>query len=190
MYTEKCTYEITGLFHTHVSICCCSLTHIHSHIPHHYSPTPHHSPHPHPPTPTATDPAAARNLAIIEGQLAWLVHIVGAVIRGRLSSGSADSQEPLDGDLAARVFGLLQVMDAGAGSAQYESKGREHLEVAVLTFFQNFRKVYVGEQVMHSSKVGRRGGESECGGCCEWGEWDDGGAPVLVGVLRSCGIVC
>lgn len=103
------------------------------------------------------DAAAVRNLALVEGQLAWLVHIVGAVIRGRLSSGSADSQEPIDGDLAARVFGLLQVMDTGSAVGGCERSGREHLEVAVLTFFQNFRKVYVGEQVMHSSKVRCRG---------------------------------
>ena len=27
------------------------------------------------------------------------------------------------------------------------------MNIAVLTFFQNFRKVYIGEQAMHSSKV-------------------------------------
>lgn len=28
----------------------------------------------------------------MEGQLTWLVHLVGAIIRGRLSSSSAESQ--------------------------------------------------------------------------------------------------
>ena len=33
-----------------------------------------------------------RALALLEGQLTWLVHIVGAIIKGRLSSSSAESQ--------------------------------------------------------------------------------------------------
>jgi hypothetical protein len=32
-------------------------------------------------------------------------------------------------------------------------RSRQRLDLAILGFFQNFRKVYVGEQVMHSSKV-------------------------------------
>ena len=34
----------------------------------------------------------SRSIALLEGQLTWLVHIVGAIIRGRLSSSSAESQ--------------------------------------------------------------------------------------------------
>jgi len=31
-------------------------------------------------------------LAVLEGQLAWMVYIVGSVLKGRLSSSSAESQ--------------------------------------------------------------------------------------------------
>ena len=55
----------------------------------------------------------AVQLEVLEGQLTWLVHIVGAVIKGRLSSSTAESQETIDGDLAARAFGLLQIVDSG-----------------------------------------------------------------------------
>ena len=55
----------------------------------------------------------AVQLEVLEGQLTWLVHIIGAVIRGRLSSSTAESQETIDGDLAARAFGLLQIADSG-----------------------------------------------------------------------------
>lgn len=55
----------------------------------------------------------AVQLEVLEGQLTWLVHIIGAVIRGRLSSSTAESQETIDGDLAARAFGLLQFVDSG-----------------------------------------------------------------------------
>ena len=31
-------------------------------------------------------------LAVLEGQLTWLVHVIGAVVRGRQSSSAAESQ--------------------------------------------------------------------------------------------------
>lgn len=53
------------------------------------------------------------NIALLEGQLAWLVYIYGAVVKGRLSTAAADAQEAVDGDLAARAFGLLRLCDEG-----------------------------------------------------------------------------
>ncbi|PSC72660.1 exportin-7 isoform X2 isoform A [Micractinium conductrix] len=90
-------------------------------------------------------------LAMLEGQLTWLVHIIGAVVRGRMNT--TDAQETMDGDLAARVFGLLRLVDTGYHTTRYGEHSRQRLDLALLSFFQNFRKVYVGEQVMHSSKV-------------------------------------
>eukprot|EP00899_Mesostigma_viride_P004716 jgi/Mesvir1/14245/Mv09683-RA.1 len=95
----------------------------------------------------------SNQLQVLEGQLTWLVHIIGAVIRGRLSSSSADSQEVIDGDLASRVFQLIQIMDTGMHGTRYNEQSKQRLSIAILSFFQNFRKVYVGEQAMHSSKV-------------------------------------
>ena len=92
----------------------------------------------------------ASSLEIVEGRLTWLVYIVGAVVRGRLSCSSAEPQESLDGDLAYRVFQLIQVMDAGFHSTRYGAESRQRLDLATLNFFGNFRKVYVGEQAMHS----------------------------------------
>lgn len=100
--------------------------------------------------PPGSDPAA---LNIVEGRLTWLVYIVGAVVRGRLSCSSAEPQETLDGDLAFRVFQLIQVMDTGFHTLRYAAESRQRLDLAILNFFGNFRKVYVGEQAMHSSKV-------------------------------------
>lgn len=90
---------------------------------------------------------------ILEGQLTWLVHIIAAVIKCRLSSSTAESQETIDGDLAARAFGLLQIVDSGYHATRYNTVSRQRLDIALLAFFQGFRKVYVGEQVVHSSKV-------------------------------------
>ncbi|KAL4534670.1 hypothetical protein Ndes2526A_g05549 [Nannochloris sp. 'desiccata'] len=97
--------------------------------------------------------ADARSLEIVEGQLTWLVHIVGAVIRGRMNSSGADQHEQTDGDLAARVFTLVAMSDSGHHAGRYNDHCRQRLDLAILSFFQNFRKVYVGEQVVHSSKI-------------------------------------
>ena len=37
----------------------------------------------------------ASRLVLLEGQLTWIVYIIGAVIRGRLNSSSAESQESI-----------------------------------------------------------------------------------------------
>ncbi|KAH9557462.1 hypothetical protein CY35_07G085500 [Sphagnum magellanicum] len=92
-------------------------------------------------------------LQAMEGQLTWLVHIIGAIIRGRqTSSSSAESQEVIDGELAARVFQLIQVTDTGFHVQRYPQSSKQRLDLAILSFFQNFRRVYVGDQAMHSSK--------------------------------------
>lgn len=44
-------------------------------------------------------------------------------------------------------------MFAAPAYRRYGEKSRQRLDVALLHFFQCFRKVYIGEQVMHSSKV-------------------------------------
>lgn len=48
-------------------------------------------------------------IQVLEGQLTWLVHIVGAVIKGRLNSSAAESQvRPRGGFLAlAAEFGAM-----------------------------------------------------------------------------------
>ena len=89
----------------------------------------------------------------MEGQLTWLVHIIGAIIRGRQSSSSsAEPQEVIDGELAARIFKLIQVTDTGSHVQRYSLSSKQRLDLAILSFFQNFRRVYVGDQAMHSSK--------------------------------------
>lgn len=62
-------------------------------------------------------------------------------------------QETIDGDLAVRVFGLLPVVDSGYHQGRYGERSRQRLDLAILSLFQAFRKIYIGEQVMHSSKV-------------------------------------
>ena len=63
-------------------------------------------------------------LSILEGQMTWLVYIVGALIRGRISSSAADSQEVIDGELASRIFQLIKVRPLRALCELWQLRGR------------------------------------------------------------------
>ncbi|KAA3481473.1 exportin-7 isoform X1 [Gossypium australe] len=95
---------------------------------------------------------------------------------------SMESQEVLDAELSARVLQLINVTDSGLHSQddqigkllkqcledqqlleesqkfvsnkvqRYGEVSKQRLDRAILTFFQHFRKSYVGDQAMHSSK--------------------------------------
>ncbi|XP_010543785.1 PREDICTED: exportin-7 isoform X2 [Tarenaya hassleriana] len=93
-------------------------------------------------------------LALIEAKLSWLVHIVAAIVKIKQCSGcSVETQEVLDAELSARVLQLVNVMDSGLHRQRYGEISKQRLDRAILTFFQNFRKSYVGDQAMHSSKL-------------------------------------
>ena len=82
------------------------------------------------------------------GRLTWLVYIIGAVMGGRVSFASTDEHDAMDGELACRVFQLMNLTDS-----QLARGGCEKLDLAVLSFFEQFRKIYVGDQVQKTSKV-------------------------------------
>ncbi|KAL8529319.1 hypothetical protein ACS0TY_006656 [Phlomoides rotata] len=92
-------------------------------------------------------------LSIVEAKLAWIVHIIAAVLKLKQSVAcSAESQEVIDAELSARVLRLVGVADSGLHSQRYSELSKQRLDRAILSFFQNFRKSYVGDQAMHSSK--------------------------------------
>ncbi|KAL4292157.1 hypothetical protein GQ457_14G020780 [Hibiscus cannabinus] len=92
-------------------------------------------------------------LSIIEAKLTWIVHIIAAILKIKQCNGcSMESQEVLDAELSARVLQLINVTDSGLHSQRYGEVSKQRLDRAILTFFQHFRKSYVGDQAMHSSK--------------------------------------
>ncbi|URE41774.1 hypothetical protein MUK42_06737 [Musa troglodytarum] len=98
-------------------------------------------------------PVDANELAVIEGQISWIVHIIAAILKVRqITSCRTESQELIDAELAARVLQLSNVTDIGVHSQRYGEISKQRLDRAILTFFQNFRKSYVGDHAMHSSK--------------------------------------
>lgn len=92
-------------------------------------------------------------LSIVEAKLAWMVHIIAAILKIKQSVGcSVESQEVLDAELSARVLRLVNVADSGLHSQRYGELSKQRLDRAILAFFQSFRKSYVGDHAMHSSK--------------------------------------
>lgn len=95
--------------------------------------------------------ASRLEISIQEGRLTWLVYIIGAAIGGRMSFNSADEHDAMDGELVCRVLQLMTLTDSRLAQG-----GCEKLELAMLSFFEQFRKIYVGDQVQKTSKVYRR----------------------------------
>ncbi|KAL5220326.1 hypothetical protein ABZP36_025039 [Zizania latifolia] len=98
-------------------------------------------------------PGDANELAVIEGQITWIVHIIAAILKIRQTIGcSQESQELIDAELAARVLQLINITDTGVHAQRYQELSKQRLDRAILIFVQNFRRSYVGDQAMHSSK--------------------------------------
>lgn len=96
----------------------------------------------------------SNDLSVIEDKLAWIVHIVAAILKIKQCTGcSVESQEVLDAEISARVLQLINVTDSGVHSQRYCEISKQRLDRAILTFFQHFRKSYVGDQAIHSSKL-------------------------------------
>lgn len=101
-----------------------------------------------------TNPGNDNELRIREGQLAWLVHMIGHVMGVRISHSSTASYDTMDGQLVCRVLQLMDLTDA-----QLPQRGNEHLDLALIGFFEQFRKIYIGEMIHKSTQVYRMLGE-------------------------------
>ncbi|KAL5971532.1 Exportin-7, partial [Taenia solium] len=117
----------------------------------------------------------AQAIRLEDNRLTWLVYMIGALINGRSSSstgGLVDSDQ-LDGELIARVLRLLQFGDACVRlllqllSQDSQSASTDvasvlihvssgtiiRLELAVITFLERFRRIYVGENISRASRM-------------------------------------
>ena len=109
------------------------------------------------PTRSRTSTSSNIELIIKEGQLTWLVYIIGGVISGRVSYniGNSEEHDMYDGELVVRVLQLMTFVN----SRLEQTSGNfccEKLDLAMLNFFEQFRKIFIGDQVQKSSKVYRR----------------------------------
>ncbi|KAL1520643.1 hypothetical protein AB1Y20_022216 [Prymnesium parvum] len=101
------------------------------------------------------EPSVQLRLAQSEGELAWLVYIISMVL-GSHGAPNANSEnvQLVDGDLTAAVLQLLTLSDsAQCVHSRRDHMSHQHLNLAIIFFMQQFRKVYVGDQATSSSKV-------------------------------------
>ncbi|XP_063684072.1 exportin-7-like isoform X3 [Bolinopsis microptera] len=89
-----------------------------------------------------------QNLTILENRLTWIVLFIGSMIGGRVSFQVNDDNDTLDGRLICSVLRLMQISDA-----RLEQHGSKNLEVGFVFFFDQFRRIYIGEQVNRPSNV-------------------------------------
>lgn len=90
-----------------------------------------------------------QQLALPHSQLAWIIHIVGAVVGGRVAFASCDEHDTIDGQLVVRVLRFMDLNDQQLNTG----RGFAKIEVALLSFFEQYRKIYIGDQVQKTSKV-------------------------------------
>ncbi|KAI8637367.1 armadillo-type protein [Parasitella parasitica] len=81
--------------------------------------------------------------AIFEGKFAWLVYIMGVFVGNRPAYLSSEENDEADSKLATRVIQLMEVnQNLGQSNPAFLS---EKLDCALVFFFSQFRKSYVGE---------------------------------------------
>jgi exportin-7 len=88
-------------------------------------------------------------LKLREGQLSWVVYLVSSVIGGRVSYAEQEADQ-LDGELIIRILTLMNYTDQ-----HLDKRGCEHLELAYLSFLEQFRKVYIGDTIQKCATVYR-----------------------------------
>jgi len=90
----------------------------------------------------------------LERQLAWLAYVIAAVVGGVSWNQLplAEGEEALDAALARRAFALIEVIDV-AHQAQPETRCDARLELAVLYFLTQFRRVYLWETTTTTTRA-------------------------------------
>ncbi len=86
-----------------------------------------------------------KQTAIVEGQLTWLTYMVGAIVGGHSWSSAHldEGGETIDASLSRRALQLAQALDYRLTSSNGAGRSDPKLELSLLFYFQNFRRVYM-----------------------------------------------
>ncbi|KAI8616087.1 Xpo7 protein [Chytriomyces sp. MP71] len=84
-------------------------------------------------------------LSYVEGKLTWIVYIMGACVGARSPTQNTEEHEILDGSLAAKILHLMN-MDGNfvVRLREMGDTSNRSLDLALLYFFYQFRKIYIG----------------------------------------------
>jgi hypothetical protein len=90
-------------------------------------------------------------VAVLENELAWCVAVCGAVVGGQTwAANVVAGHEALDGQLAKRCFACAQMASFRAEASQGSACCTDRLELALLGFLGQFRKVYLADALPSS----------------------------------------
>ncbi|XP_065071975.1 exportin-7-like [Rhopilema esculentum] len=89
------------------------------------------------------------DITIQEGRLTWLVFMIGYSIGGRISFSATEEHDAFDAELCTRVLTLMNLTDSKLSQGRISAR----FEFGLLSFFEQFKKIYIGDQVNKSSKV-------------------------------------
>ena len=81
------------------------------------------------------DGVSSIEIAIQEGQLTWLVYIIGAAIGGRVFLNSTDEHDAMDGELACRVLQLMNLTDSRLASVSIRFYIMYYFPIYYVSFF-------------------------------------------------------
>lgn len=92
----------------------------------------------------------ARQIEVLDGQLTWVVYMVGAIIGGHSTTElhGSEGQESIDANLASRCMMLAQGLNMRVQQTGGAGRPSHRLELAVLYFFSSFRRMYSWDQSM------------------------------------------
>lgn len=106
---------------------------------------------------SSAPPDVQQQVAIVEGQLTWLTYMVGTIVGGHSWSSAhmGDGDETIDASLSRRTLQLSQGVEYRLTSSNGVGRADPKLEMALLYYFQNFRRVYMfmWDQVSGSGTV-------------------------------------
>jgi exportin-7 len=95
---------------------------------------------------TGSAPAdVQKRFAVVEGQLTWLSYMVGTIVGGHSwsSANMGEGEETIDASLSRRALQLTQIVDYRLTSSNGVGRSSPRLELSLLYYFQNFRRVYM-----------------------------------------------
>ncbi|KAI9330091.1 armadillo-type protein [Obelidium mucronatum] len=86
-----------------------------------------------------------RKLEYVEYKLTWMVYIMGSCVGARSPTQNTEEHEVLDGELTAKIMHLMNIdSNFVARLREMGDNSNRNLDLALLYFFFQFRKIYIG----------------------------------------------
>jgi len=91
--------------------------------------------------------AVSLELSVVEGQLSFLIHVIGSCLAGQSSSTTASSREEqlsIDAQLVSYSIDIVQCLDARLKASTNTNPPLMWMDIAVMELFQQIRRSHIG----------------------------------------------